>query len=56
MDKLRCARCGGLLSPTGQGLRDGYKLIPRPEKPGTNEYVHEDEARCWRLPARGRRR
>lgn len=60
MENLRCARCGGLLSPMGQGRRNGYKLVPRPEKLGTNEYVHEDEVRCQRLqwqkglPIRGR--
>ena len=46
MTPLRCARCGGLLSPTGQGLKNGYKLVPVPLKPGTNEYVHRDERRC----------
>jgi hypothetical protein len=40
MSKLRCARCGLWLSPSGQGLRNGYKLAPFYGRPG-GAYSHE---------------
>ena len=50
MIPLTCARCGGWLSSAGKGLPDGYKLVPKTAS--TNEYVHENEARCRAIQAR----
>ena len=46
MTPLTCALCGYPLSPTGQDLPDGYKLLPDLLGRGTNQYVHRDNLRC----------
>ena len=42
---LRCHRCSGLLSPSGQGRPNGYRLLPRGDGV-RNWYVHEFPAQC----------